>query len=156
MSFWSKIGDVAKAVVTLVPKGVAAAAPAIAGAVKDKKGIGGILLAGAGAAGKQGISTAAGLVAKKENTTTANTVDPTQSVYLANNSSGSVISDIAKAIGLNVNLDANGKVTGSLSAGTSASPQANALESITTAIAKYWWILVIVLGAVLIFRKGRR
>jgi hypothetical protein len=78
----------------------------------------------------------------------------TQSVYT---NTTSIVTDIAKAIGLNVNLDANGKVTGSLSAGTSASPLGNAVDTITAAISKYWWILVIVLGAVLIFRRrGRR
>jgi len=82
-------------------------------------------------------------------TNTANTT----SVYTQPDS---LVTQIAKAIGLNVNLGADGKVTGSLSAGTAASPAANAVDNITLAISKYWWILVIVVGAVLILRPGRR
>jgi len=68
----------------------------------------------------------------------------------------SLVTQIAKAIGFNVNLGPDGKVTGSLSGGTAASPAANAVDNITLAISKYWWILLIVFGAVLIFRPGRR
>jgi len=89
---------------------------------------------------------------KLVDTSVANVAN-TSSVYTQ---SDSLVTQIAKAIGLNVNLGADGKVTGSLSAGTSASPAANAVDSISAAFAKYWWILVIVVGAVLIFRPGRR
>jgi len=68
----------------------------------------------------------------------------------------SLVTQIAKAIGFNVNLGPDGKVTGSLSGGTAASPAANAVDNISAAFAKYWWILVIVVGTVLIFRPGRR
>jgi hypothetical protein len=88
----------------------------------------------------------------QEKPTVANTAN-TSSVYT---SSDTLVTQIAKAIGLNVNLGADGKVTGSLSAGTSANPAANAVDNISAAISKYWWILVIVIGAVLIFRPGRR
>lgn len=94
-------------------------------------------------------NTAAFIAAEKGTTNTA----ATTSVYTQPDS---LVTQIAKAIGLNVNLGADGKVTGSLSAGTSASPAANAVDNITLAISKYWWILVIVVGAVLIFRPGRR
>jgi len=77
----------------------------------------------------------------------------TNSVYT---NPDSLLTQIAKAINLNVNLGADGKVTGSLSAGAAANPTASAISSITDAISKYWWILVIVAGAVLIFRRGRR
>jgi len=86
----------------------------------------------------------------------ANTTDVTNSVYSSTNDESALVT-LAKALGLNINLGADGKVTGSLSAGTAANPAANAIDSITTALAKYWWILLIVGGAVLIFRRrGRR
>lgn len=95
------------------------------------------------------------IISSKENTAAFIAAEKgvnTTSVYTQPES---LVTQIAKAIGLNVNLGADGKVTGSLSAGTAASPAANAVDNITLAISKYWWILVIVIGAVLIFRPGR-
>lgn len=103
---------------------------------------------------QKGDATAYNALVAKIPTTAVASVDATNSVY---SSPDSLLTQIAKAINLNVNLGSDGKVTGSLTAGAAANPTANILTTITDAISKYWWILVIAGAAVLIFRRrGRR
>jgi len=164
MSIWSKIGDIAASVVTkpldvlginigqdkLYSSSQAAAKAKAANALVGKSAI-------ALATGSKLLDVAKTAIKPVAPTTSAtNTPAADTSVYSAANEE-SWISTLAKALNLNINLDSQGKVTGSLNAGAAANPAAGVLTTITGALAKYWWILVIVLGAVLIFRpRGRR
>ena len=168
MSFWSSIGDFAASVVTK-PFDVVGS---ITGSKKISS-IGDKLYSSStkadqlgtvnAAIGKLGATVAGVGALTSRQTTNAASNNTIPSADAANNAivapykrEESILETVAKAFGGTINLDKDGRVTGSVSVGTEANPTAKAVTGITEAFAKYWWVLLVFGGLVLIFRRGRR
>lgn len=172
MSFWSKIGDavtfVKDAVVGTVDKpldmfGINIGQDKLYSSSKRESTFESINRVLSGSQKAAATAAAPGIVSKLvtnkqiENAVKSNVLPSTTAAANAVSSpyvqEESWLQTIAKAIGGTVNIDSKGRVTGNVQVGTQANPQAVGATAIFNSIAKYWWVALIVIGAIFIFRR---